>query len=79
MEFIAITDTPTKLVIEIDKIHYSPHQIKETLDFLQRTLASASSIPQATSEEQAEIEAWLESIPNDEKETAFTRVITIGA
>lgn len=67
MEAVAITNTSTKLIIEIDKTRSNPEQINDTLAFLEREFLDTSHIPQASAEEQAEIEAWLDSIPLEER------------
>jgi hypothetical protein len=78
MEAFAITNTDTKLVIEIDKTLSSPQQIKDTLTFLEQAFLDTSHIPQASPEEQADIEQWLASIPMEEREPALASVVSLG-
>ncbi len=68
MEAVAITNTSTKLIIEIDKARSNSEQINDTLAFLEREFLDMSHIPQASLEEQADIEAWLRSIPLEERD-----------
>lgn len=78
MDAVAITHTSGKLIIEIDKTHSSEQQIKHTLAFLEREFLDTSHIPQASPEEQAEIEAWLESIPQEERESDVSYIVPLG-
>jgi hypothetical protein len=72
---VTIAENENSIVIMLDKHVFSHEEIDEALSVLKHTELDTSHIPEVDDEEQAEIEAILDAMTEEDKQIAFTHEV----